>query len=161
MMSNADLLAEITSDPLSMGYSAFVVSAPGRIADMLNAVGALRLNKRRMMSEMGVMDKYADGPLAADGVMKKLEACAQTSHPLAGVINRTLKFLARIEGIDIGAKNTLLQFDVLAATGVLTVDEAEKMKALSLAPCSRAEQLFGWGVVVTEAQVREALNGNN
>ena len=59
------LLQEIQNDPLALGYSQYTVDAPGKIADILN-IKAYVAPRSRMISERGIMDHYADGPVAAD-----------------------------------------------------------------------------------------------
>lgn len=84
-----------------------------------------------MISERGIMDKYADGPVAADAVLAKLETFANSGAPGSGPLKRALKFLAQAEGLDIGASTTRAQLDALASAGVITLDESNKLKALA------------------------------
>ena len=87
-----------------------------------------------MISERGIMNTYADGALAADSVLSKLEAFAATAHPLASITKRALKFLGTQEGLDIGAEKTQEMIDafvVYTALTKITADEAAKLKALA------------------------------
>lgn len=148
------LADELRDDPLGLGYAQYLPDAPGMVVQLINAP-TFSLHKPLMLSERGLLAQYADGPVAADAVISKLEAFAQTPHALASVVRRALKFLGTPEGIDLGSAATHAMLDALQADSVLTADEVAKIKALSLQPASRAEVL-GLGVV-TEAQVVEAL----
>lgn len=148
------LADELRDDPLGLGYAQHLPQAPGMVVQLLNAP-SFSLVKPLMLSERGLLAHYADGPVAADAVLSKLEAFAQTSHALASVVRRALKFLGTPEGMDIGSPTTHAMLDALQAANALTADEVTKIKAIALQPASRAEVL-GLGVV-TEAQVVEAL----
>ena len=93
-------------------------------------VGRTRTNSL-MISERGIMDKYPDGASAADAVLTKLETFANSGAPGSGPVKRAMKFLAQPDGIDIGAASTQAQLTALGAAGVLTVDEANKLKGLA------------------------------
>lgn len=104
----------------------------------------------RLISERGILESYPDGPLAADVVLAKLEAFASAGHPLSSIVDRALKFLGQSSGLDIGSAATQLMVTQLGAGGVLTVDEANKLKAL--APTVNDH--------VTWEQCQAALEGN-
>lgn len=97
------------------------------------AVNAVRtpITTSRMISERGILEKYPDGPVAADAVLIKLEAFAASAHPLASIVKRALKFLAQPDGFDIGSAATQGMLTQLGAGGVLTADETNKLKALA------------------------------
>ena len=147
------LSSEILNDPANIGYAAMLPDSPGSVVVALNNP-TQSAYKSRMISERGIMDHYQDGPIAADDVLTKLELFSVISHPAAGAVKRALKFLAMPDGIDIGSKATHTMLDMLALGSVITVDEANKLKALSTAKCSRAEILFGMNI--TEADLRTA-----
>lgn len=84
-----------------------------------------------MISERGILEKYPDGPLAGDAVLAKLEAFGASGHPLASIVKRALKFLANPEGLDVGSTATQMLITQLGAGGVISVDEANKLKALA------------------------------
>lgn len=157
-MNLTALATEINTDPEALGYSQYKVEAPGRIADMMNAPSFLA-PRSRWISELGIMELYPDGPVAADALLAKLETFAATQHALAGVVRRVLRFLQG-NGFDIGSATSHNMLSVLAQASVVSADEATKLKALANKPASRAEVLFGNGTVVTEVQVRKAINGN-
>lgn len=147
------LNAEILNDPANLGYATMLPDSPGSVVDALNSPTSSAY-RSKMISERGIMDHYQDGPVAADGVLSKLELFSVTSHQAAGAVKRALKFLAMPDGIDIGSKSTHTMLDMLTLGGVITADEATKLKALSITKCSRADILFG--MPVTEADLRTA-----
>ena len=157
-MNLTALATEINADPVGIGYAQYKVDAPGRIADMMN-VPSFVAPRSRWISELGIMELYQDGPLAADVLLAKLETFAATQHQLSGVVRRVLRFLQG-NGFDIGSPTSHNMLAVLAQAGVISADESTKLQALANKPASRAEVVFGNGAVVTEAQVREAINGN-
>lgn len=85
----------------------------------------------KLISERGILESYADGPLAADAVISKLEAFGASGHPLASIVKRALKFLGQAEGLDIGSPATQGMLTQLGIGGVITTDEANKLKALA------------------------------
>lgn len=147
------LQTEISNDPASLGYSAMLPNSPGSVVEVMNAPTQTAYNSR-MISERGIMDHYPDGSIAADTLLTKLEAFAQSAHPAAGAVKRALKFLAMPDGIDIGSAGTHNMLDMLSAGSVITADEATKLKALSYAKCSRSYILFKG--FITEADLRAA-----
>lgn len=157
-ITTAALVAEITNDPEGLGYAEFVGNANGVIAEKLNLRNRT-MYKSRWITDIGILDLYTDGPILGDVVLSKLEALAQSAHPAAGCLRRSLARLARDPGMDIGSANTHAIIDSLVDHGI-TADEATKLKALALSPCSRAEQLFGVGTTITETDVIGALNAN-
>lgn len=146
------LAQELHDDPLGLGYAQWLPDAPGQVVALLNAQN-YSMAKSLLLSERGVLERYADGPVAADAVLGKLETFAQSGHALSGVVKRALKFLAMADGIDVGSPATYAMLDQVQLAGGLTADEVTKLKALALQPASRAEVL---GLTVTEADVVNA-----
>ena len=87
-----------------------------------------------LISERGILERYAAGPLAADTVLTKLEAFSATAHPMASIVKRAMKFLAQPEGLDVGSPATQSLIDALAAGGVITADEATNLKNIAAVP---------------------------
>ncbi len=132
---------ELASDPANLGYAG---QSPMRKAELVNAV-LTSAPAVRLVSERGIMECYADGAVAADALLQKIEAFSQTAHPAAGAVRRALKFLAQPEGIDIGAASTRSMIDMLAGGGVISAAEAAHLKAIGERPVSRREVLgLGW-----------------
>ncbi len=144
------LKQELDTDPLGLGYSTFKPDSPGSVIALLSYINYSAV-KPLLLSERGILEKYADGPVAADAVLTKLEVFSASGHPLASVVKRALKFLAQAEGLDMGSAATQGMLSMLAAGGVITEDEATKLKNLALQPATRA-QVLGLGIV-TEADV--------
>lgn len=153
------LQQELGNDPLNLGYAAALVTYDeARLLELLNDPSVMA-PKSTLHSERGVLDKYPDGPLAADLVLRKLEGFAASPHPFAGIVKRALKFLSQPEGIDFGAPSTLSMLSKLAQGGVITTDEAEKLASLGTTLISRAEQL---GLrIVTAEQLHAAVFDEN
>jgi hypothetical protein len=99
-------------------------------------------------SERGVLERYPGGPLEADTLLGKLEAFAQTTHPMARIVGRALKFLAQPEGLDVGSPATQTLLGQLAAGGVITATERAGLQAMATVPDP-----------VTAEQVGRAIRG--
>lgn len=102
------------------------------VADLLN-VGRVRVVSRNI-TERDILAEYADGPVSGDAVLRKIEAFAASAHPLASVVRRASGWLAPGIGIDIGHPSTRALIDQLAQGGVISADEAAKLKALAVVP---------------------------
>lgn len=108
------------------------VNAYGPIATALS-VGRTKIASH-FASERGVLERFPDGPVAADTLLAKLEAFAATAHPLASIVKRALKFLAQAEGLDIGAPATQGLIDALTASGIITTTERDGLRAMATQP---------------------------
>ena len=144
------LKQELDSDPLGIGYASFKPDSPGSVVAKLSYLNYSAV-KPLLLSERGILERYPDGPVAADAVLTKLEQFALSAHPLASVVKRALKFLAQAEGLDLGSGATQGMLTMLAQGGVITDSESGKLKGLAMQPATRAEVL-GLGLV-TEADV--------
>lgn len=118
------------------------------IASIVNADRTGTITISRLISERGILESYADGALAADSVLAKLEAFSLTEHPMASIVKRAMKFLGQPEGLDIGSPTTQSLITALGVGGVLTTSEATKLNAL--APTRPVDK-------VTWEQCQEAL----
>ena len=124
------------------------------IADILS-VGRKRVISR-IVSARGVASDFPAGPLAAEGVLLKLEgAAAQLSASavtqekvLGSLISRQLKFLAG-EGLDFGSGALRSMLGEFAVMGILTEGEVEGLKSLALVDDP-----------ITHTQVGAALRGD-
>lgn len=123
-----------------------VNKAYGPIALVLS-VGRTKI-VRHFASERGVLERFLDGPLAADALLTKLEIFSVSGHMLASIVKRALKFLAQSEGLDIGSPATQGLIDMLLADGVITKAERDGLRFMATAP-----------EVITDAQVEQALQG--
>lgn len=154
-MDKAALAAEINNDPAGIGYADYVTESPGRIADMMNA-RTQQMHKPRMVTARGIMASYGLGPTAGAAFLDKLQSLSAT----VPAIRWAMKFLESEAGIDVGESATQLMIASLVSVGGISQQEVDAIKAMALQPAIRAEVVFGNGAVVTEAQVREAINGN-
>ncbi len=153
------LQLELANDPTGLGYAGGLISyEEAFLLGVLNDQMVIA-PKSTMYSERGILDKYPDGALAADVVLRKLEGFAMSPHPLASIVKRALKFLGQPEGIDLGAISTITMLRKLAGGGVITSDEAEKLISLGTSFTSRAVQL-GFGIVTAE-QLHAAVFDEN
>lgn len=135
---------EIDNDPTAKGYAALLPSQPGRVVEILNAQTET-MYKTRMITARGIMSDYPGGPVAAAGVLDKLEGATAVIPALKWA----MIFLKTPEGLDIGHAATHAMLDSLAIGEVITTQEAANLKSLSTLPASRAEVL-GLGVVTEE-----------
>lgn len=154
------LQLELANDPLGLGYAEALISYDEeRLLGLLNSPSVLAPKSGALHSERGLLDKYPDGPVAADAILRKLEAFAKSPHPFASLVARALKFLGQPEGIDFGAPATIAMLDRLAQGGVITHDEATKLMSIGSQQISRAEQL---GLkTVTAEQLHAAVFDEN
>lgn len=154
------LQLELARDPMNLGYAAALVSYDEeRLLTLLNDPSVMASKSGALHSERGLLDRYPDGPVAADLILKKLEAFSKSGHPFASLVARALKFLGQAEGIDFGATATVTMLQRLAQGGVLTQDEAAKLISIGTTLVSRAEQL---GLkVVTAEQLHAAVFDEN
>lgn len=126
------LRSEITSDPLSRGYSSMT---DDQVAASLNAKDRVVVEQTFVTAKdlMARMD-----PSVAATILQKLEAEA-ANNP---VVKWIMSFITGGgEGIDLGHVNTRAQIDALVAGGVLAPTEGASLKALAERTVSRAEEL--------------------
>lgn len=146
------LKTELTTDPAGVGYAAHRPHAPGTLAELLNQ-RSYTIPKTRMVTARGIMASYGLGPAAGAAFLDKLDALA----PSVPAIRWAMKFMQQESGIDVGEPATRAMLDSLVGVGGITQSDVDGIKAMALQPASRAEVLFGAGVVVGEPDVRRAL----
>ena len=115
------------------------------IADALSAGRTKTVS--HFASERGILERFPAGPVEADALLAALEAFAQTSHPMARIVGRALKFLAQPEGLDIGSPATQGLLDALTPA-VLTQAQRDGLRAMATVADP-----------VTHTQVGEAIRG--
>lgn len=153
-MDSEALKAELTTDPLHLGYAA--AGGDAAIAALLNAPNAAYTANDPLvpLSTLGIW-------AAKTGVRAKIEANASNaSSPVQSVCLAIRDLLVGLSGpsFDSGNPDNLAMVDGLVATGVLVDANGASLKPSLLAlgsktPASRAEVLFGPGSVVTPADV--------
>lgn len=127
------LLGRPLTEPEAGQLGEYIIDEDDRRDDLVAAflsAGRTEVRQTRM-SEAGLLERWPDGPVAADGFLAKLEAFAATQHAAAGVVRRALRFMATPEGLDLGAAATHAMLDMLQAGGVVTADEVSAAKELS------------------------------
>ncbi len=126
------------------------------IAAALTLAAPPRVVQPKMVSARGLAERYADGPIACEVVLLKLQAAATAmlasqdvqTKATGSLLNRQLQFLAA-DGLDFGSAALRAMLDLFATPqggGVLSSAEAAKLKAVAEAPGE-----------VTDMQVRVAL----
>lgn len=143
-MTNQEILDAISASPELQALA--TVNAFGPLADALSA-GRTRIASH-YASERGILERFPDGPLAADALLSKLDAFAATSQPMASIVKRALKFLAQTEGLDLGSSATQDLLAALAAAGVITTAERDGIRSMATVPAP-----------VTAAEIEIALRG--
>ena len=152
-MNYANLQTEIQSGPLAVELAPYLDSGNDTaIANVLNEQRGETMLRERMINARGVMAYYQDGPAAAAIALDKLEAATA----FVPAVKWVMSFLVT-DGIDIGSAATQAILDQLAASGLITTDEASKLKLLGYAPVSRAEIMLGQGVSASDVAI--ALRG--
>ena len=152
-MNHTALKTEIQSGPLAVELAPYVTSGNDTaIADALNEHRGETMLRERFVSARSILAFYPDGPAAAAVVLDKLEAAAASVPAVKWVMT----FL-KTDGIDIGGVATHGMLDQLAAGGLITADEATKLKSMGYAPASRAEIVLGQAVSAND--VAMALRG--
>ena len=153
----ADLHAELTTDPLSLGYAPLVADRDDSgLAAMLNAPRGTR-TVSRLCNERTILTYFSGGPIAADAVLTKLEAYAASSGPLSSITARAMRYVKQPDGLDLGSATTVAMLGALEQAGVVTADEVAKLTAIATEPSSRALDLFD--APINSHDVTVALNG--
>jgi hypothetical protein len=143
------LHTEITTDPLSLGYAALVASgSDGGIAALLNAFSAVQISRGIVTTEVFLSDF---------GVQILTILSDATLSVSFGPAVKMLSFARTIDYGHSVVQGALAKM-VQASVGGLT---SAQVSAITSRPASRAEILFGGGVVVTSNDIAKALRGTN
>lgn len=122
-------------DAIAASPSLTALAAQGATQAIADALSAGRTKVvSHFASERGILERYPNGPIAADALLASLEAFASTAHPMARIIGRALKFLAQPEGLDIGSPATQALLDQLQMGGVLTLEQRNGLRAMATVP---------------------------
>jgi hypothetical protein len=161
-MNYALLLAEVTQDPLALGYMDLLPDSPGGVVQLLNRVDQTMTKPRFITARTALAELGVPGAV----IMEKLEAFA-AQPAFADLQVEGLRIATRWamrfvmsdgEGLDVGHPNTRLMLQTLAVVGAISEDEASALQSLATQPASRAEVVLGKGVHVTEEDLRIALS---
>lgn len=145
------LKSAIDADP------AFVGVSDADVATALNAATtAVRVSRTITKVSIYKAVGFAAGLLLVGG-LKQMAASADAATSLQG---SELLDLIRVDGagIDIGLDESRAVIDQLAAGGLMTADTATAIKAIGEAATTRAIQIVGWGIPVSEHDIAAARN---
>lgn len=133
---------EIETDPMNYGFSGMTneeVEACLHVKDCFQLIET-RIGYGAIMSALGAVE--------GAGVLDRLETLSATNSP----VKWAMKLLA-VDNLNIGNLEARAQVDSLVVAGVMSLEQATKLKALAETKVSRAEQL---GIVVNDFEVRLA-----
>ena len=147
-MDYAKLKAEITTDPLGLGYAGMTDQ---QVADSLNAL-TRTLAVSKTVGALGIMREV--GPTAGATILDKLEAASAQDSRLKWFLRELTT-----NGVDLGHPSTRQTIDELVAGGVLTVSEGAALKGAAETAESRATEL-GLGDDVSAQMVNVARTGS-
>lgn len=139
---------ELLNDPAGLGYAAHIPHAPGKLTEMLNAPAGT-MPKTRFVTARAILAELDDGAAVLDAL--------EAAGPAFSAVRWALDFLRGPDGIDVGHSRTQQMIDALALHNALTQAQATALKAMANQPASRAEMVLGTGSIVSEADVRAAL----
>lgn len=135
-------------------YTGLMPDNPGKVLSMLNDPNPLYTKYAKKEIGIGtILD--ALGPSDGAIVLDTLESLKGTMPTIKWAF-----YLLENATLDVGLASTRAQLDALAAANVLTVQQASIIKNLAAVPASKAEFMFGPGVVIDEPTLRIAFNGD-
>lgn len=144
MIDFTALAAELKADPAKLGYAEPLASgADGSIADLLNAPNAGTVQ----------LAKIAKGDFLL-ALLPAAQALSAKDAPTQANWDRLLSLACANESIDVGNPGVKAILTGAVQAGLLT---AEQATAAASRPGSRAEVLFGVGVIVDHSDVSKAL----
>lgn len=138
-MNSIDILKAVQASP---ELTAMAKATPPDLAGLAAALsaGRTKVQAPHMVSARGLAGKFAGGPLAAEGVLMKLEGARDAmlagdaqQKVMGSLLRRQLGFLAG-EGLDFGDATLRSMLDQFGALGLITVAEADHLKALAEVP---------------------------
>jgi hypothetical protein len=139
-MDFAALKSEVQTDPLTLGYRAFLPGDPQRIADLMNAP---KFTALKSITAAAALTWAAQGPYAAI-----VDASNNVSHPCRAsclVVRDTLT-----AGLDIHMESAALQSMFAAwktaTPQIITPAQYDALIAVATQPASRAE-ILGFGSI--------------
>lgn len=138
-MTPQQIREAIAASPELQAWAAPNVRRDDLIAAALS-VGRTRVVSR-MVSARGLAEHVPGGPLAAEGILLKLEGARDAmlasqdagTRVMGSLLRRQLGFLAG-DGLDFGSAALRGMLDQFEAQGVLTTAEVDGLKAIALVP---------------------------
>jgi hypothetical protein len=155
-----ELRAELTDDPMKLGYAVKLAADDDQgAADLLNQQ---RLEFSKTVPSVPLQKVLKWGALT--GALASIRAAADDpASPVraAALASLTLLSGAVSQAIDLSDSDILAMVDAFVAAGVVTAAQRQSLLALrTAAPASRAEMLWGDGAVVAGADVSAAYRGS-
>lgn len=144
-MNYVALKSEVLTDPLVIGYAAYLPASPGYVVNLLNAQ-KYTMVKARLVSARTIFSECA----GAQGIWDALNAASASNS----AVKMAVTFLNQEGGIDVGNPATQAMIDQLVAATALTAAQGAALKNMALQSASRAEVL-GFGRV-SEADLHAA-----
>lgn len=148
------LAIELTTDPAGLGYAQRIAAGDhAGIVQLLNDPSQMA-PKETWLTDRGLVSEIAPvhGIEMMDSIFGKFDQAALASPTVKNMVNR-LHF--DVNGLNFGDPALRGMFQAWSGN-LMTVEEANALLAVSVAPASRAQILFGRQVSLTE--VSEVLN---
>lgn len=146
----AALASEINSDPLSLGYTG---KTTAQQADLINA----STQSRTSTISINTLLQWAAG----SGVLYQLQNALNTSSDAMtkSICQAALIMLSSpgVISFDLGETKNQQMLGYLQSQDVMTADNMTSLTALGTIPCSRAEVLWGNGILVTAIDIQIAI----
>lgn len=152
--TTTQLKAEIQNDPAALGYAPFVAANDFLgAANLINAVNAAISIKRPDVMAAEVLQAVD----VRDVAFPNVSAVPAASQPLATAWFTAVLALSRIQLVNNDGTDTtaLKNIKLLLVSG--GQGSQARLNALAVRPGSRAESLWGAGVVVSGADIANAL----
>lgn len=145
----AALVGRALTDDEAAQVAGHLIDPAGRrddsIAALLSAGRTKYVTTRKVA--IGVVGAYPGGPIAADAVLGKLEAYAQSGAALSRLVGRAMGALSAEPGLDLGDPATHAMLGALVQSAV--IEQSEAAALMSIASVSDP---------LTTQQVSDALN---
>jgi hypothetical protein len=155
------LATEINTDPANLGYAQFAdIGCDACIANLLNQAPSSFTPPQTWTFVEPIISNFTLLIWAAsNSVLSTISAGASsTNASIASVCQAVMLMLQGVvSGLDITNSNNLTMISALVTAGILTADQQTSLLSLANQPATRAQFLFGGGVVVQASDVAIAL----
>jgi len=126
----AVLAAELSNDPLALGYATHLPGDPQRVVALLTEP-AYSMVKSRYVTARTIMAECQDGAAILDAL--------ETLSGQISAVKWMMVFLQQNSGMDAGHPKTQKNIDDLAAIGKLDGGYANELKQIAVQPAARFE----------------------
>jgi len=156
-----ELGSEVSLDPAALGYAGKTAE---QVLALLNTPGNLLSSPRtgagwtkprplvpvsNLLQWAATPDGGTPGPFAA------IQAGANNaSDPLQAICIAALKLFGSVDILDLSDPTNVALVAALESAGKVTANQEASLLALALIPCSRAEEVFGPGALVSRDDLR-------